>query len=232
LLRDTSACKASRTAAGLGGFWLKFSCRVTLGRDAQQVQLESDGRPDYPSNYFPSGDACHEDYTPSFPDPNLIAIKSLTMKVPVTPMGAGSAMGLGAVGLAINGVEIFDNQAAQGDDIYLESKSFDRCQGHPSGKAVYHYHSEPYSISIDDANLIGVMLDGYPIYGRRDPDGSVPTTLDVAGGHLGPTLDAPTPVYHYHVNQQTSTTPGTAGQSVWFITKGWYAASPGACAGC
>ena len=46
------------------------------------------------------------------------------------------------------------------DDIYQEAKTFDRCGGHPEGTGVYHYHSEPYAISYDDDNFIGVMRDG------------------------------------------------------------------------
>lgn len=135
-------------------------------------------------------------------------------------------MALGVVGVAINGVSLFDNTAAPGDDIYQEALSFDPCQGHPAGSK-YHYHSEPYSISYNDSNLIGVMRDGYFLYGRKDMDGSTPS-LDSSGGHTGTTPDSPsTPVYHYHTNQQTNGT-----ESAWFLTKGVYKAAPGACTGC
>ncbi len=76
------------------------------------------------------------------------------------------------------------------------------------------------------------MRDGYPIYGRKDSDGSLPT-LDGAGGHTSVTPDSPsTAVYHYHVNEQTSTTAGTAGQKQWFLTTGTYHGTPAACAAC
>ena len=75
------------------------------------------------------------------------------------------------------------------------------------------------------------MRDGYPIYGRKDPDGSLPT-LDPYGGHTGVTLESPsTPVYHYHVNEQTSTNPGTLGQKQWFLTTGTFRGTPGTCSG-
>ncbi len=136
------------------------------------------------------------------------------------------------VGLAVNGVPIFSNFAAPGDDIYVEAKSFDRCGGHPQMTGAYHYHGEPYAISYDDDHLIGVMRDGYPVYGRKDPGGAAPT-LDAAGGHTGLTPDSPsTPVYHYHLNQQTSTTAGTAGQMQWFLTTGTYHGAPAGCGSC
>ena len=75
------------------------------------------------------------------------------------------------------------------------------------------------------------MMDGYPVYGRRDADLSMPV-LDDRGGHTSVTPDSSVPVYHYHINLQTSTTPGTMGQMVWFITKGTYAGVPGTCGGC
>src|SRR2546425_7606510 len=51
---------------------------------------------------------------------------------------------------SLNGVPIFGNFAAPGDDIYVEAKSFDRCGGHPQMSGEYHNHGEPYSLSYDD----------------------------------------------------------------------------------
>ncbi|HEY1553124.1 MAG TPA: YHYH protein [Kofleriaceae bacterium] len=232
LERDTSSCNTSRAAQDLAGFWLKFSCRVTLAASAGSIELDSDDQPDYESNYFAATSPCHIAYTTQFPDPNTIAVQHVAMTVPASPSGGSGAMALGAVGMALDGVAIFDNQAAPGDDIFDESGSFDQCQGHPQQQGVYHYHSEPYAISYADDAFIGVMRDGNPIYGRYDPDGSLPT-LDASGGHTGVTVDSPTtPIYHYHLNLQTSTSSGTAGDMVWFLTTGMYANTPGTCAGC
>lgn len=231
--RDTSACKSARQAAGLSGAWLQFSCRVDLAVVGSSVQITTDSQPDYTSNYFSTTNACYAAYSPSFPDPNTISAQHVVVLVPSSPTLATQDMSLGAVGVAVNGVAIFDNQAAPGDDIYNESKSFDPCQGHPQNTGVYHYHSEPYAISYDDDRLVGVLRDGYFVYGRRDLDGTLPTNLDAAGGHAATTPDSPTtPVYHHHLNLQTSTNAGTAGQTVWFITTGKYAGAPGTCTGC
>lgn len=235
LSRDASGCEAERTAAGLSGHWLRFSCRVTLSvvtsGSAQFVQAEADGQPDYTSVYFPTTDACYAAQSGTNPNPNRIAVKEYVIRFPLAPDTTTQAMGLGVVGLAVNGVPIFNNAAAPGDDIYEESATFDYCQAHPTGNSEYHYHSEPYAITYDDDRFVGVMRDGYPVYGRRDSDGTVPT-LDAAGGHTGVTIDSPTtPVYHHHVNAQTSTDPDTAGTEVWFITTGTYAGTPGASLG-
>ena len=219
--RDTSACMAARTAQGLSGAWLAFSCRVTLAKQSDRVQVASDGQPDHPSNYFATTDPCYAPYAPAFPDPNHITPQQLHLDVPLAPDTTNTPMGLGPVGMAVDGVAIFDNQAAPGDDIYTEARSFDRCGGHPQMSGMYHYHGEPYAISYDDDRLIGVLRDGYFVYGRRDADGSLPT-LDARGGHVGPTPDSATPVYHYHLSEQTSTTGGTVGEMQWFLTTGTY----------
>lgn len=230
--RDTSACEAARTAAGITGFWLKFSCRVTLTKSGDVISVASDGQPDHLSNYFAATNECHETYTGATQNPNTIASLSLSMQMDATPDTTVTKMAGGIVGMAINGVGIFANFAGPGDDIYTEAATFDRCAGHPQQSGQYHYHSEPFSLSYDDANLIGVMRDGYPVYGRKDADGSTPA-LDGNGGHTTVTADSPsTAVYHYHLNEQTSTNPGTTGQKQWFLTTGNYKGTPGSCTGC
>jgi hypothetical protein len=231
LQRDTSACTAARQAAGLSGFWLKFSCRVTLSVAGGQVTAKADGQPDYKSMYFPTANACYQKESSGTRNPNSISAQSYTISFPQTPNMTAQRMMGAIVGLALNGVPIFGNFAAPGDDIFQEAMTFDACGAHPQMNGVYHYHSEPYAISNDDSQFIGVMRDGYPVYGRRDADGSMPT-LDTYGGHTGATADSATPGYHYHVNQQTSTSGSTIGQKQWFLTTGNYRGAPGACTGC
>lgn len=234
LTRDTSSCESSRTAQGLSGFWLKFSCRVTLTKSGSNVVITTDGQPDYKSPYFDTSNACYEAGFPTgrAANPNTLAAQSMSVTVPysATPgAGAtGTAMNMGVVGIAVNGVAIFSNEAAPGDDIYNEVATFDKCEGHPAGTK-YHYHIEPTTATNGDDNFVGVMRDGFPIYGRYD-SGAVTPTLDKASGgaHQGTTVDSPsTAVYHYHVNLQTA-----GSDSAYFITSGYYLGSTGACTGC
>ncbi|WPB79329.1 YHYH protein [Archangium violaceum] len=236
LTRDTSACEAERKAQGLSGYWLHFSCRVSLSftttNGVKFVRAQADGQPDYKSFYFSTTNACYETYSGSIRNPNSIVAQSYIIDFPVEQDMLTQSMRGAIVGLALNGVPIFGNFAAPGDDIFTEAKTFDRCGAHPQNTGVYHYHSEPYALSYDDAHFIGVMRDGYPIYGRKDADGSAPP-LDSVGGHTGVTADSPTtPVYHYHVHEQTSTNSGTLGQKQWFLTTGTYRGAPGGCIGC
>jgi hypothetical protein len=230
--RDTSACEAARTTAGLTGVWLHMSCRVTLSLASGTITATTDGQPDYESNYFPTTDPCHETYTGGIQNPNLIAAQTLDVQFAQVPSGTPETMRGAVVGLAVNGVPIFANFAAPGDDIYQEAKTFDRCGGHPQNTGEYHYHGEPSSISDDDSRFIGVMRDGNPIYGRRDMDNSLPTDLDADGGHTGVTADSATAVYHYHVNLQTSTASTSSGQQQYFLTTGIYHNAAPNCADC
>lgn len=231
--RDTSSCSAARSAAGISGVWLEFSCRVELSTATGSITAVSDGLPDFASNYFGTSDPCHEAYTGAVQNPNTIAPKSYTVAFPLAPNTTPRSMTMTAVvGLAVNGVPIYGNFAAPGDDIFKEAGTFDRCGGHPQMAGAYHNHSEPLSISYDDDHLIGVMRDGYAVYGRKDLDGTYPADLDAFGGHTRATPDSTAAVYHYHLNEQTSTTAGTAGQKQWFLTTGMFRGTPGMCTGC
>lgn len=195
--------------------------------------ITTDNRPDYKSNYFTSSDACYASFSSNvrYANPNKLATKSLSITVPYSPSAAGanSATPDGVVGVALNGVAIYDNTAAPGDDIYNEQFTFDKCDGHPDVSSTYHYHDEPSSITSNDDNFIGVLRDGFPIYGRVDyATGLTATGLDAAGGKTGTTEDSPSSsVYHYHANSQTNGT-----YTIYFLTKGLYHGTPGACTGC
>ncbi len=61
----------------------------------------------------------------------------------------------------------------------------------------------------------------------------LPADLDAFGGHTGFTVDSPNvAVYHYHLNLQTCSGPNTTGQQQYFLTKGTFRGTPGACTGC
>lgn len=117
-----------------------------------------------------------------------------------------------AVGVAINGVPIYD-YSAQGElDIYnynvnsdtVALGQLDNCGGHAGRGDDYHYHAAPNCMidsmlnAADDA-IIGWGYDGYPLYGNNNPDGSTITEgeLDVCNGQTDDDFG-----YRYH----TSTT--------------------------
>jgi hypothetical protein len=78
----------------------------------------------------------------------------------------------GAIGMAINGVEIYGNADADDRDAYVyDSASFDTCNGHLDEGGNYHYHNEPADGCVFNntagahSPLFGVMYDGIPIFG-------------------------------------------------------------------
>jgi hypothetical protein len=125
-------------------------------------------------------------------------------------VAAASDTPLGPIGVAVNGVVLFNQYAAGRVPLTSEILSFDRYNGHPSPSSQYHYHIEPVWLteSRGKASLIGVLLDGFPVYGTVDENGQAPAGLDSCNGHVGPTTDYPQGIYHYHV---TSAPPYIAG---------------------
>ncbi len=171
--------------------WLKTVCWY----DFSQAKKRS---------YYDKGN-CYEEFSASgrTANNNYIGDQNIVMTFPMSPSTtSATAMSLGIVGIALNGVAIFSNSASPPDDIYDEVATFDKCEGHPAG-TTYHYHIEAPSITNGDSAFLGVMRDGIPVYGRLDEDSSTPS-LDTEGGHTGTTPDSSSSIYHYHTHLQTS----------------------------
>jgi len=68
------------------------------------------------------------------------------------------------------------------------------------------------------ASLIGVVLDGFPVYGILDDNGSAPTGLDSCNGHVVITFDYPQGFYRFTAlaaSMATSRTPSTSSSPTW-----------------
>ena len=178
---------------------------TVLGTD---VLVESNGMPNHTSPYWSAGhplDVDPECTTAAQMAPGNIDdfTGSYALTVPASPERASSstATGLGPIGIAVSGAMIYDDQ--EGPNVPLDNAigSFD-CNGAHTGPQSYHYHLEPVAWSQDDDALIGVMADGFFLYGRRDADGTHPADLDASGGHTGPTPHNADGEYHYHIQDE------------------------------
>lgn len=179
---------------------------VTVAIDGANVVIESNGYPDHESPYWSPG---HAMYVPASNSGQLAPgyiddfNGSYSLTVPGRPELASSpsATGLGPIGIARSGAMIYNDQ--EGPNVPLDNAigSFDFTGAH-TGPQSYHYHLEPIAWSFDDDELIGIMSDGFFLYGRRDPDGTHPSDLDDSGGHVGPTPHNPDGEYHYHVKNE------------------------------
>ena len=103
--------------------------------------------------------------------------------------------------IAVSGAAIFNDQEGNGP-LSDAAVSLDWTGGH-IGPAEYHYHLEPKAWSEDDDALIGILADGFFIYGRKCFEtGDYPTDLDESGGHFSITQHSDEPVYHYHIQNE------------------------------
>ena len=191
------------TSVALPGAYQRFGGGASVSQDGAQIVIRTTDVPDHPSPYFGTGSANYEAPSPGMQvNPNRIASQNLVFRIPSSPSAAtASDTPLGPIGVAVNGVVLYNQYAAGRAPLTVEILSFDRFNGHPSGSNQYHYHLEPLwlTASRGQAALIGVLLDGFPVYGTVDTGGQAPRDLDSCNGHVGATEDFPQGIYHYHV---------------------------------
>jgi len=119
--------------------------------------------------------------------------------IPLQPSYAASPLSTktnfmkGAVAVAVNGVPIFNALNNRGEDAYLIGE-LDNWGGHCGRADDYHYHAAPMHLS-GKAGLkpIAFALDGFAVYGSKEPEGTTMEPLDICHGHTGKNG-----VYHYH----------------------------------
>lgn len=118
----------------------------------------------------------------------------------------------GAVAVAANGVPIFNPYTNTGLDAFVDGQ-LDDFGGHSGRADDYHYHTAPLHLdTITDAILpIAYALDGFAIYGPREPDGSAMKPLDENHGHFGSNG-----IYHYHGTKEK---PYMIGRMVGKVTE-------------
>jgi len=104
----------------------------------------------------------------------------------------------GAIALAVNGIPIFNPQNNRGE-VSQEIGELDQWGGHCGRADDYHYHITPLHLQAQAGKGMPVAyaLDGYPIYGLTEPDGSPVGKLDECHGHEDAKLG-----YHYHASMQ------------------------------
>ena len=184
---------------------------VTVSFDGDEITIESNGLPNHTSPYWADSNALNIDPVVANANqmsPGVIGERSYTLTVPASPQIAANSSdtGLGAIGIAVTGAPIFNDE--EGPNISLSenvASGFDYAGGH-MGPTGYHYHLESSDVientvlSHDDNRLVGILQDGFLIYGRKEMDGTYPTDLDESGGHIGVTPHSNgEEIYHYHI---------------------------------
>jgi phosphatidylethanolamine-binding protein (PEBP) family uncharacterized protein/Ca2+-binding EF-hand superfamily protein len=102
----------------------------------------------------------------------------------------------GAIALGVNGIPIFNPQNNRGEVSY-EIGELDQWGGHCGRADDYHYHITPLHLQqvVGKGMPVAYALDGYPIYGLTEPDGSPVGRLDECHGHEDAKVG-----YHYHAS--------------------------------
>lgn len=179
---------------------------VTTVIDGANVIIETTGLPDHTSPYWSPGHPLYIDpivttserLVPGHID-DFVGTYTLTVAGNPDKATTPSATGLGPIGIAVSGAPIYNDEEGAGRALDEAVGGLDYNGAH-TGPSSYHYHLEPLAISDDDDSLIGVIADGFFLYGRKcNSTGTYPTDLDASGGHTVITQHSTEPVYHYHV---------------------------------
>ena len=195
---------------------------TSITTDGTWVTIKCTGLPDHKSVYYATANPLYENFSGTTfagytfsKNPNSIAAFTYTFKIPLNPVmaAAHAATPMGAMGVAINGVPLFNQYAAGGSPVTSEIAGFDQGYGHPQQQGGYHYHVEPIKLTAAKGTdaLMGFLLDGFPVYGPKENGGNA-TGLDVYNGHVGTTADYPAGIYHYHI---TTAAPYINGNGFW-----------------
>jgi len=191
-------------------FYNTDNVNVSIGEST--ITITSTNQPDHKSAYYATSNPLYEAYEDtSNPDfrlnPNNIVAQNLVFKIPRYPIAASNktSTSLGPMGVSINSVVFFNQNAGPGDDILEELNTFDQYTGHPQQQGQYHYHIKPTwltELKGSDA-FLGFLLDGFPVYGPEE-NGKTLTNddLDAYHGHSAVTTDFPDGIYHYHITEE------------------------------
>ncbi|RZK59884.1 MAG: YHYH protein [Pedobacter sp.] len=190
---------------------------TSITSDGQYLIIKSNGLPDHKSVYYDIKDSLYQEFsgttfnnTKFRKNPNNISRMNYTFKIPLNPKVSTShrPTPLGPIGIAVNGVPLFNQYAGPNRPLSFEINSFDQYWGHPARQGDYHYHVEPIfltNVKLSKSALLGFLLDGFPVYGPMENNKLVAeASLDEYHGHSGPTNDYPKGIYHYHI---TNTDP-------------------------
>ncbi|HYF64542.1 MAG TPA: YHYH protein, partial [Herpetosiphonaceae bacterium] len=173
-----------------------FAGQVAVRSDGEYIYVESNGLPAHPMMI---GIRSWQQQVP-LPQPYAGAN---AWRIPLAgtladqPISARTGLFRGAIALAVNGVPIFNALNNRGEDA-LEAGELDQWGGHAGRADDYHYHVAPLHLQdqVGPGAPIAYALDGFPIYGLTEPDGSPATGLDEFNGHVDAAGN-----YHYHASQ-------------------------------
>jgi len=211
---------------------LVWADNITITMSDGSFQYQSDGIPDHalPDQYVVPKDGNMPPFGGDGIDSfdvvdtqDWLQASSIDVTIPTTPVVAASNTDtpLGIIGVMVSGARLFNDyedmqrQSPAIDDnvIVGDAQFLDTCDGHALQSGMdYHYHGVPYCITdVRDtadshSTMIGVLMDGFPVYGRQGADGKIMTNeeLDACSGHIEATPEFPEGIYHYHLTSDAA----------------------------
>ncbi|CAM4089510.1 YHYH protein [Zobellia nedashkovskayae] len=186
---------------------------TTIYLDGSEVVIETTGLPNHETVYWGEDSSLYKDepdvaLTPSIMTSNNNAT---TIRVDATPDLTGNTVEtqFNTIGIAVSGSSLFNDQEGAGA-LDQAAASLDWTGAH-IGPGVYHYHLEPIAFTNDDDKLVGILVDGVFLYGRKcTTTGTYPTDLDESGGHVSTTQYTDgEEEYHYHIINEVYSTTGS-----------------------
>jgi YHYH protein len=149
-------------------------------------------------------------------NPNSVSAQAIIQRLAARPKRLRTPQCVGGeVGIARNGVRIFNALDAAGQDA-VAFEIQDGCSGHPQQQGQYHYHGLPACISYGSearhSKLIGWAYDGFPIYGPIGNKGRYMrlSDLDECHGHTHKLKyqGEVRKLFHYHATHEFPYTVG------------------------
>lgn len=173
----------------------QFAPRVKVSWDDQYLYVQNNG---LPAHGMMVGITAWQQQVP-LPQPYF---GENAWAIPLHPVPAKQPRSIknnflrGAIAVAVNGIPIFNPQNNRGE-ISKEIGELDLWGGHCGRADDYHYHVAPIFLQsvVGRGRPVAYALDGYPVYGPTEPDGTAPLGLDACGGHYTAALG-----YHYHAS--------------------------------
>jgi len=201
------------TAQAVQGADWSDNVTITMNADENTFRYESDGMPShgFAEKYLIPTDPTDQPFADkpiSFFDVQESAtfFKESPVDTTITTLPIYTEdvtqTSLGRIGVAITGAQIFNDYenfersvVAQEDQVVHDHVAFlDECNGHTLVSGTdYHYHGIPVCITdtLDKGDehsvMIGVLEDGFPVYGNHGQGGVLVTNddLDACSGHVG-----------------------------------------------
>lgn len=197
VLLTAQSTSASKAAERVRASFAPFAPAVSTRHDDRFFYVESDGMPDH---RMMVGITAWQQQVPLPQDyRGANAWRLPLFPVPATaPLSASTHFFRGAIAIAANGVPIFNPIKNDGRTDTFLAGELDEFGGHGGRADDYHYHLAPLHLEAKVAPApVAWALDGYPVYGLNEPEGTAPTGLDAFNGHT--TVSAG---YHYHASRR------------------------------